>query len=261
MIVAEVWGDPDASDAENLRVFDLAAAAARSRPIRASPELIVTEPGVGYRFLPGGAAKHDGRAASGSLARHGRAPRRPLALDGPPPEFHPQGFAEVACFALRDDLGTILVDPLLPRTTRRCWTALDASSRAGVRILITVPYHVRSSEALWQRYRDRYETTIHGHPRCANRLEDDAASGRSATGAVIDGDIVPNRIGHPRRDEGRCGCRPTARWRSATRSSTWTASCGCGTSRWTASGAGAGTRIATCRRSRRCSTTTSSACW
>ena len=56
MIVAEVWGDPDASDAQNLRVF----VSQLRRKVEADPrrpELIVTDPGVGYRFLPGGAAE------------------------------------------------------------------------------------------------------------------------------------------------------------------------------------------------------------
>ena len=56
MIVAEVWGDPDASDAQNLRVF----VSQLRRKVEADPrrpELIVTDPGVGYRFLPGGSTE------------------------------------------------------------------------------------------------------------------------------------------------------------------------------------------------------------
>ena len=90
------------------------------------------------------------------------------------PAFHPKGFAEVACFALRDDLGTILVDPLLPEDDAAVLRGARRHRRRAVRIVVTVPYHVRSSEALWQRYRERYETTIHGHPRCTTRLQDDA---------------------------------------------------------------------------------------
>ena len=44
------------------------------------------------------------------------------------PEFHPKGFPEVACFALRDDVGTILVDPLLPEDDAAVLAALDGSS-------------------------------------------------------------------------------------------------------------------------------------
>lgn len=117
------------------------------------------------------------------------------------PEFHPQGFAEVACFALRDDLGTILVDPQLPADDAAVLEALDGIVAGRVRIVVTVPYHVRSSEALWRRYRDGHETTIHGHARCASRLQDEAGFRPFADGAVVDGDIVPNRIGRPRRDE------------------------------------------------------------
>ncbi len=37
-------------------------------------------------------------------------------------------------------------------------------------ILITLPYHVRSSEELRERFRKAAETTIWGHPACAKRL-------------------------------------------------------------------------------------------
>jgi glyoxylase-like metal-dependent hydrolase (beta-lactamase superfamily II) len=117
------------------------------------------------------------------------------------PEFHPKGFPEVACFALRDDLGAILVDPLLPEDDEEVLTALDGIVSGRVRILITVPYHVRSSEALWQRYRERFETTIHGHPLCTRRLQDDAGFRPFGDAPAIDGDIVPNPIGSPRRSE------------------------------------------------------------
>ena len=49
---------------------------------------------------------------------------------------------------------------------------LDGPLGDRLAILITIPYHVRSSEELWRRYRKDAETTIHGHPACAKRLED-----------------------------------------------------------------------------------------
>lgn len=117
------------------------------------------------------------------------------------PEFHPRGFAEVASFALRDDAGAILVDPLLPEDDAEVLAALDGIVAGRVRILVTVPYHVRSSEALWRRYRERFETTIHGHARCARRLQDEAGFRPFGDAPVIEGDVIPNRIGSPRRDE------------------------------------------------------------
>ena len=50
-IMAVVWGDPDAADAQNLRVFVSQLRRKIEEDARA-PRLIVTDPGVGYRFLP-----------------------------------------------------------------------------------------------------------------------------------------------------------------------------------------------------------------
>jgi two-component system KDP operon response regulator KdpE len=52
-LVSEVWGDPDAADASNLRVF-ISALRRLIEPDPGHPERIETAPGVGYRFLPGG---------------------------------------------------------------------------------------------------------------------------------------------------------------------------------------------------------------
>jgi two-component system, OmpR family, KDP operon response regulator KdpE len=53
MIVAEVWGDPDAADAKNLRVF-VSQLRSKIEDDPRRPSLIVTDTGVGYRFLPDG---------------------------------------------------------------------------------------------------------------------------------------------------------------------------------------------------------------
>jgi two-component system KDP operon response regulator KdpE len=50
-IVAEVWGDPDAAAADNLRV-QISQLRRRIEEDPRHPALIVTEPGLGYRFLP-----------------------------------------------------------------------------------------------------------------------------------------------------------------------------------------------------------------
>ena len=49
----EVWGDPDAADPSNLRVF-ISALRRLIEPDPGHPERIETVAGVGYRFLPGG---------------------------------------------------------------------------------------------------------------------------------------------------------------------------------------------------------------
>jgi two-component system, OmpR family, phosphate regulon response regulator OmpR len=51
-IVTEVWGDPDAAAADNLRV-QVSQLRRRIEEDARHPALIVTEPGLGYRFLPG----------------------------------------------------------------------------------------------------------------------------------------------------------------------------------------------------------------
>jgi two-component system, OmpR family, KDP operon response regulator KdpE len=52
-LVAEVWGDPDAADPSNLRVF-ISALRRLIEPDPGHPERIRTVAGIGYRFLPGG---------------------------------------------------------------------------------------------------------------------------------------------------------------------------------------------------------------
>jgi two-component system KDP operon response regulator KdpE len=50
MIASEVWGEPDAAESTNIRVF-VSQLRRRLDPGR-TPSQIVTEPGVGYRFVP-----------------------------------------------------------------------------------------------------------------------------------------------------------------------------------------------------------------
>src|SRR5918992_639394 len=99
------------------------------------------------------------------------------------PKWHPGEFgAEVASFAAkadgaRDDT-LLLIDPLLPEDkaeASKVIEILDGAVGKRVAILISIPYHVRSSEELWRRYRKDAETTIHGHPAAAKRLGDRSA--------------------------------------------------------------------------------------
>src|SRR5215212_4190904 len=84
------------------------------------------------------------------------------------PEWHPREFgADVACFAAQAGDATLLIDPLLPPEPQPVLDAVDGMLGDRLAILITIPYHVRSSEELWERYRKDAETTIHGHPACA----------------------------------------------------------------------------------------------
>src|SRR5215216_5269991 len=92
------------------------------------------------------------------------------------PEWHPGEFgAEVACFAISAGDTTLLIDPLLPPEPAAVVDRVDRMLGTRLAILITIPYHVRSTEELWQRYRGDAETTIHGHPAAAKRLVDRSA--------------------------------------------------------------------------------------
>jgi hypothetical protein len=118
------------------------------------------------------------------------------------PEWHPGEFgAEVACFAAQAGDTTLLIDPLLPPDPSSVLAVIDKSLGKRLAILITVPYHVRSSEELWRRYGGDAETTIHGHPACAKRLEDRSAFHEIVPGTPLPGGSTAHTIGRPRRHE------------------------------------------------------------
>jgi hypothetical protein len=118
------------------------------------------------------------------------------------PEWHPGEFgAEVACFAAQAGDTTLLIDPLLPAEPEPVLETVDRTLRDRLAILITIPYHVRSSEELWRRYRSDAETTIHGHPACAKRLGDDSAFHPIDTDEELPGGVTAHPIGKPRRYE------------------------------------------------------------
>lgn len=91
----------------------------------------------------------------------------------------------MTAYALRDGEDTILVDPLSGPLRPKGFdadepllAALDEIVRGRVRILITTPFHVRGSELLWRRWRDRHEVTILGHEQCTHPIR------RGATAAA-----------------------------------------------------------------------------
>jgi hypothetical protein len=118
------------------------------------------------------------------------------------PDWHPGAFgAEVACFAAQAGETTLLIDPLLPPEPDPVLDAIDGAIADRLAILITIPYHVRSSEDLWKRYRRDAETTIHGHRACAKRLEDESAFSEIDPATELPGGVTAHRIGKPRRYE------------------------------------------------------------
>jgi hypothetical protein len=118
----------------------------------------------------------------------------------PHPEWHPGEFgAEVASFAAKADDGTLLlIDPLLPeQDPDAVLDVLDHEAGDSVAILISVPYHVRSSEQL----RKRYDATIHGHKAAAKRLTSTGGFHEIDPGATLPGGVTAYAIGKPRRHE------------------------------------------------------------
>jgi hypothetical protein len=118
------------------------------------------------------------------------------------PEWHPGDFgAEVACFAAQAGDTTLLIDPLLPPDPQPVLEVVDVALKDRLAILITIPYHVRSSEELWKRYRKQAEATIHGHPACAKRLTDESGFRPIDTDEELPGGVTAHPIGKPRRYE------------------------------------------------------------
>jgi hypothetical protein len=118
------------------------------------------------------------------------------------PEWHPGEFgAEVACFAAQAGDTTLLVDPLLPPDPDPVLEAIDGMLGERLAILITIPYHVRSSEELWRRYRGQAETTIHGHRTCAKRLSDRSGFREIEPWVPLPAGVTAHTIGKPRRYE------------------------------------------------------------
>jgi hypothetical protein len=119
------------------------------------------------------------------------------------PEWHPGEFgSEVACFAMRTGEDTVLVDPLLPPDPDPVLELIEDNLGDRLTILVSVPYHVRSSEAIWERFRKDAKTAIRGHPACAKRL--DKTSGFKELHpekADLPAGITAHAIGKPRRHE------------------------------------------------------------
>lgn len=118
------------------------------------------------------------------------------------PEWHPKGFGDVvSSYALLDDAGLVIVDPLLEGEDDPELATLESKATGTVRILITMPYHVRSAEPIWKRLRARHDIGIYGHANSTSRLAD--ASGFTALegGETLAGGIRAHSFGSPRRAE------------------------------------------------------------
>ena len=130
----------------------------------------------------------------------------------PHPTWRPT-VEEVVSFAIVDRGVLAIVDPQLPAASdgRRVAVLrkLDelVAGVARLELLITLPYHTRSSETLYERYWSRLPTRIHGHSGVKARLTRHAPMTVIPTGApgsaaeIADGTALAFTIGRPRRSE------------------------------------------------------------
>jgi len=121
---------------------------------------------------------------------------------------------EVGSYAVVAHDGLALVDALLPPEGDPARVPLLAEIDRRVtgsdrlEILVVSPYHTRSAEELWQRYRERLPARIWGHPRTAARFTDPSTPldeiprGPAGGGrAFADGIAVAYVISRPARQE------------------------------------------------------------
>jgi hypothetical protein len=130
----------------------------------------------------------------------------------PHPEWRPRT-EEVESYALVAGEALLLVDPLVPpeddvrRDALVAQLELLAAAAARVELLITVPYHTRSAEALYERFAAQRPTRLWGHALVRKRLRPETPlevvpMGSAGTAAPIAGGAAEAyTIGRPRRSE------------------------------------------------------------
>lgn len=117
------------------------------------------------------------------------------------PEWHPGQFgALVASYAIRVGNATLLIDPLVDDELDPVLDELDRIVDGPVRILVSIPYHARSAELLWHRYRT-HDARILGHELVRRRLHDSIGFRPLVGGEDVDGMARIHRIGRPSRAE------------------------------------------------------------
>jgi hypothetical protein len=127
------------------------------------------------------------------------------------PEYRPR-VEKVASYLLIEGDAVCLVDPLLPGDAAEraeVLAALDAAvaGRQRLEIFVTIPYHVRSVEPLYERYRERLAARVWGDAGLARRLGAGTPLHelpRVAAGAaaeVAGGAALAYTVGKPRRTD------------------------------------------------------------
>jgi glyoxylase-like metal-dependent hydrolase (beta-lactamase superfamily II) len=119
--------------------------------------------------------------------------RRPRGL-------RPGEFGARTSYALTAGGETLLIDPLVDGDDDPALPALDNLASGRVRILISKPFHTRSAEPLWHRYR-RAKARIYGHPEVATRLGDTSGFEAVTAGTSVGGLARFHPIGSPPRSE------------------------------------------------------------
>jgi hypothetical protein len=119
--------------------------------------------------------------------------RRPRGL-------RPSEFGGRTSYAVAIESELLLLDPLLEGDEDPALVVLDELVGGRVRILVTMPYHTRSSESLWRRYGSA-KARIYGHPAIATRLGDLSGFEAVTGGGHVDGIARFHSIERPPRSQ------------------------------------------------------------
>lgn len=119
--------------------------------------------------------------------------RRPRGL-------RPGEFGARTSYALTVNAETLLVDALVTGEDDPLLGVLDDLAGRRVRILVSKPFHTRSAELLWRRYR-RAQARIYGHAEVATRLGDTSGFEAVSGGDDVGGAARFHSIGSPPRSE------------------------------------------------------------
>jgi glyoxylase-like metal-dependent hydrolase (beta-lactamase superfamily II) len=117
-----------------------------------------------------------------------------------PRGLRPGEFGARTSYALTVTGQILLIDPLVDGEDDPALGALDNLAGDRVRILISKPFHTRSAEPLWRRYR-RANARIYGHPEVATRLGDTSGFEAVTGGTDVGGVARFHPIGSPPRSE------------------------------------------------------------
>ena len=99
---------------------------------------------------------------------------------------------------IRSNYDTLVAAALVEGDDDPALAALDNLTGGRVRILISKPFHTRSAEPLWRRYR-RAQARIYGHLEVATRLGDTSGFEAVTSGTDVGGLARFHPIGSPPR--------------------------------------------------------------